>query len=208
MAEKLALLISDLREKEALSGVARALEEGADPIAVVEELRRGMAIVGERFDKYEYYLSEMMMSAEIFVEAVALIGPYLGSEGMESKGSVVIGTVEGDIHDIGKNIVATLLRCAGYSVHDLGADQPPGSFIQELKRTGAGLLALSGLLTPSFDSMKRTVDSLVEAGIREAVKIMIGGASVNERVLQYTGADAYGKDASQAVRLADEFAGK
>jgi corrinoid protein of di/trimethylamine methyltransferase len=207
MAEVLATMLAELKEEETLAAIRKALDEGADPMSLVDGLREGMSLVGKRFEDKEYFLSELIMSAEIFKEAIALIDPHLESDGGQSKGKVVIGTVKGDIHDIGKNIVATLLRCDGYEVHDLGVDVPSEKFVDKLKETGAVLLGLSGLLTLAFDSMKETVDSLVEAGMRDKVKVIIGGGPVNEKVVEYTGADAYGIDAAHAVKLANQYLG-
>lgn len=208
MAENLGDLLVELKEDETLAAVGSALEEGADPLSLVERLRGGMSQVGKRFEEKEYFLSELIMSAEIFKEAIALIEPHLEAGGEEIKGDVVIGTVKGDIHDIGKNIVATLLRCDGYRVHDLGVDVPPGAFVEKLKETGASLLGLSGLLTLAFDSMKETVESVTEAGLKDKVNVIIGGGPVNEKVVEYTGADAYGLDAAQALRLASRYLGE
>jgi methylmalonyl-CoA mutase cobalamin-binding domain/chain len=207
MAEVLATMLAGLKEDETLAEVRKALDEGVDPLTLVEGLREGMSDVGRRFEEKEYFLSELIMSAEIFKEAIALIEPHLEAGAGPSKGSVVIGTVKGDIHDIGKNIVATLLRCEGYDVHDLGVDITPEAFIDKLKETGASLLALSGLLTLAFDSMKETVDNLTEAGLRDKVKVIIGGGPVNEKVVEYSGADAFGVDAAQAVKMVDEYLG-
>ena len=207
MTENIAALLAELKEDEALSEVRSLLDSGADPLSLVEGLREGMSEVGRRFEEKEYFLSELIMSAEIFKEAIALIEPHLQAGASQTKGTVIIGTVKGDIHDIGKNIVATLLRCEGYDVHDLGVDVPPASFIDELKETGAFLLALSGLLTLAFDSMKETVETLAEAGLRDKVKVIIGGGPVNEKVVEYSGADAFGVDAAQAVKLANEYLG-
>jgi 5-methyltetrahydrofolate--homocysteine methyltransferase len=207
MAEVLATMLAELKEDETLAAIRKALDEGADALSLVEGLREGMSLVGKRFEDKEYFLSELIMSAEIFKEAIALIDPHLEADGGQSKGMVVIGTVKGDIHDIGKNIVATLLRCEGYEVHDLGVDVPSEVFVGKLKETGAVLLGLSGLLTLAFDSMKETVDSLTEAGMRDKVKVIIGGGPVNEKVVEFTGADAYGVDAAHAVKLANQYLG-
>jgi methanogenic corrinoid protein MtbC1 len=207
MAEKIASLIVDLEEEKTVAAVRRALDEGVEPLALVEELREGMSEVGRRFEEKEYYLSELIMSAEIFKQAIELIEAKLGRATEASKGSVVVGTVKGDIHDIGKNIVASLLRCDGFDVHDLGVDVSPGAFVSKLRETGAKLLALSGLLTMAFDAMKETVEAVSGAALRDSVKIIIGGGPVNESVVEFTGADAYGKDAGEAVRLASKFLG-
>lgn len=207
MGENLSLLLAELKEDEALSEIRRALEEGSDPLSLVEGLREGMSEVGRRFESKEYFLSELIMSAEIFKEAIALIEPHLKAGAGPAKGVVVIGTVKGDIHDIGKNIVATLLRCEGYEVHDLGVDVAPAAFVDKLAETGSGLLAMSGLLTLAFDSMKETVEALAGADLRDKVKVIIGGGPVNEKVVEYSGADAFGTDAAQAVKLANKYLG-
>jgi len=204
MPENICDSLIELEEDECLEAVGRALEQGVEPISLVEQLRQGMSVVGSRFEARDYYLSELIMSAEIFKEAMALIEPRLAASTGESRGRVVIGTVKGDIHDIGKNIVATLLRCDGFEVLDLGVDVPAAAFVDETKASGARLLALSGLLTPAFDAMKETVAALTEAGLRDDVRVLIGGGPVNQSVVEFTGADAWGKDAAQAVRLVAE----
>jgi methanogenic corrinoid protein MtbC1 len=163
--------------------------------------------VGEKFETREYFLPELVLSAEIFKQAIALIEPRLQSDNIATKGTVVLGTVKGDIHDIGKNIVGTMLKCNGYDVHDLGVDVPPQAFVDKALSTKPGLVAMSGLLTVAFDGMKDTVDALIEAGLRDKLRIIIGGGPVNETVLEYCGADAFGKDPAEAVRLADKLLG-
>ena len=204
MQDSISNSLIELEENEVLQGVSRSLEQGVEPIALVEQLRQGMSVVGKRFEDKEYYLSELIMSAEIFKEAMALIEPLLAASSDESRGRLVIGTVKGDIHDIGKNIVATLLRCDGFEVLDLGVDVPAAVFVEETRSSGAKVLALSGLLTPAFDAMKETVTALAEAGLRDDVKVIIGGGPVNQSVVEFAGADAWGKDAAQAVRLVAE----
>ena len=204
---KIAASIAEVDEDGALAEVRKALDAGTDPLLLVEALREGMSTVGERFEAREYFLPELILSAEIFKQAISLIEPHLGEAGGPSGGSVVIGTVQGDVHDIGKNIVATMLRCAGYDVRDLGTDVPPGVFVDTAKETGAALVALSGLLTVAFDSMKATVEAFADAGMRDSVKIIIGGGPVNEMVLGFCGADAYGRDPSEAIALAERFLG-
>ncbi|WP_287152756.1 cobalamin-dependent protein [Candidatus Solincola tengchongensis] len=202
-----ASLLVELKEREVLAAVRESLERGEDPLSLVESLREGMEEVGRRFERKDYYLSELIMSAEIFKQAMALIEPRLEECSGGTKESVVIGTVKGDIHDIGKNLVSTLLRCDGFRVHDLGVDVPPTAFVDKLKETGARLLALSGLLTLAFDSMRDTVEAVADAGLRERVKVIIGGKPVDGKVLEYVGADAFGKDAAQGVRLANTLLG-
>ncbi len=205
MADSITDALIELEEDDVLSGVEAALGEGADPVGLVEQLREGMSVIGKRFEDKEYYLSELIMSAEIFKEAIALIEPHLSGSVGDPLGTVVIGTVKGDIHDIGKNIVTTLLRCEGYDVTDLGVDVPVESFVDKARETGARLVALSGLLTPAFDEMKATVQAMADAGLRSQVKIIIGGGPVNQAVVDYSGADDWGKDAAHAVRLAGQY---
>jgi methylmalonyl-CoA mutase cobalamin-binding domain/chain len=207
LSEKIAALIAEVEEEQALEEVKRALSDGTDPLVLVEALRDGMSEVGNRFEAKEYFLPDLILASEIFKEAIALIEPLLQADNIATKGAVVIGTVQGDIHDIGKNIVATMLKCNGYDVHDLGIDVPPQAFVEKAAQAKAGLVAMSGLLTLAFDSMKDTVDALSEAGLRDNLKIIIGGGPVNEKVLEYSGADALGKDPAEAIRLANKYLG-
>ena len=208
MNGKIAALIAAVEEVGTLEEVRRALDEGADPLSLVEALREGMTVVGEKYEAKEYYLPDLILSAEIFKESIKLIEPRMQGDSIATRGTVVIGTVQGDIHDIGKNIVAAMLRCNGYDVHDLGVDIAPETFVERASSTGAGLVAMSGLLTLAFDAMRDTVDALAEAGLRDRLKIIIGGGPVNEKVLEYCGADAYGKDPAEAVRLARQYIGQ
>jgi methanogenic corrinoid protein MtbC1 len=150
-----------------------------------------------------------MLSGEIFQEAFALLeqGLHSGGQTAPTAGQVVMGTVEGDIHNIGKDMVVSVLTANGFQVHNLGEDVPPDLFVAKLKETSAPVLGLSGLITTSFDSMRSTVDALVQAGIRDGVKVMIGGAVVDEHVRAFVGADAWGRDPFQAVKLAQQLAG-
>nr|MDO8133150.1 cobalamin-dependent protein [Candidatus Njordarchaeum guaymaensis] len=155
----------------------------------------------------EYFLTHLMTSAEIFNDAMKLIEPKIKAAGSKTKslGKIVFGTVKGDIHDIGKNIVETLLRCTGFEVIDLGVDVPPEKFVQALKDSNAEILALSALLTTSFDPMKETVNAVKKAGLRDKVKILVGGGPVDEKVVKYAGADGYATDAMNAVKLTESL---
>jgi methylmalonyl-CoA mutase cobalamin-binding domain/chain len=207
LSEKIAALIAEVEEEKTLEEVRRTLDDGGDPLSLVAALRDGMTVVGDRFEAKEYFLPDLILAAEIFKQSIALIEPHLQGGDTANKGSVVIGTVQGDIHDIGKNIVATMLKCNGYDVHDLGIDVAPQAFVDKVRESQAGLVAMSGLLTLAFDSMKNTVDALAEAGLRSDLKVIIGGGPVNEKVLEYSGADALGKDPAEAVRLAKQYLG-
>ena len=197
--------LADLEEEAFLNLLRQELDGGADPLAILEDCRAGMVLVGKRFEENTYFISDLMMAGELFKQATNLLAPKMQLLGDATRGKVVVGTVKGDIHDIGKDLVVGMLRAANYDVHDLGVDVPPDKFIDVLKETKARVLGLSALLTTAFDSMKDTVDAIKEAGIRSEVKIMIGGGPVNEEVVEYSGADDWGADAREAVTLCNRF---
>lgn len=201
MSTELTQAVVELNENEVLRLVRAQLEGGADPVGLLRACQDGMAQVGERFEKGEYFISDLMMAGEIIKEAGEILKPSLKGESAASGGSVVVGTVQGDIHDIGKDLVVTLLEAAGYSVTDLGVDVPPARFVEALKETGATVVGLSGLLTMAFESMRDTVAAVEAAGLRPKVRVMIGGGPVDEKVCGYTKADAWGADAQAAVSL-------
>lgn len=210
MPGKLVQLLSDLKESEAMSYVQEALEKGTDPTVLLDEAKEGMGIVGDRFSKGEYFIPDLIYSGEILKGIVALLEPKLkGAQGKEVKklGKVIIATVEGDIHDIGKDLVVFLLDVSGFDVIDLGIDVPVQTIVDKIKETNAPVIGLSGFLTLAFDSMKRTVDAIAAAGLRDKVKVMIGGGQIDDQVKDYTGADAYGLDAMDAVKLAKQWIG-
>lgn len=165
--------------------------------------------MGRKFDRNEYFLSALMMSAEIFKSAAKLLEPEISRvHQREALGKVVIGTVEGDIHDLGKNIVVAFLESAGFKVYDLGVDVSPGKFISKVKETKPEILGLSCLLTPGFESMEATIRKLSEAGLRKRLKVIIGGAAgavVTSDWVDRLGADAFAKDSGEGVRLAKTF---
>ena len=206
MMSELTNAIADLREDEALRIVRERLEFREEPMLLVEECRCGMDVVGERYRSNEYFLGELIMSSAIFKEAMALIEPRLMHDAQAPiMGRIVLGTVKGDIHNIGKDIVATLLRTYGFEVFDLGVDVEPQAFVAKLVETGAPILGLSALLTPSYESMKNTVKAIKEKGIRDKVKVIIGGSIVTERVRDYVGADAFTTDGLEGVDMCKEF---
>jgi methanogenic corrinoid protein MtbC1 len=208
MSGELAKLLSDLKEPEALQFVEKALAKGADPAALLEEAREGMALVGERFARQEYFIPDLIFSGEILKGIVIMLEPHL-KKGKEQKrlGKAVIGTVAGDIHDIGKDLVVFMLDVSGFEVLDLGIDVPAQKFVDAIKQSGSKIVGLSGFLTLAFDSMKETIDAIQKAGLRDKVKIMIGGGQIDEQVRRFTGADAYGRDAMAAVQLAKSWIG-
>jgi len=208
MAGKLVELLSDLKEPEALAFVEKSLEEGVDPMDLLGQAKEAMNIVGQRFATEEYFIPDLVFSGEILKGIVKMLEPHLKKDEEEERlGKVVIGTVAGDIHDIGKDLVVFMLDVNGFEVVDLGIDVPIQKFVDSIKETGTKVVGLSGFLTLAFQSMKDTVEAIKEAGFRDKVKIMIGGGQIDEHVRGFTGADAYGKDAVEAVKLAKGWIG-
>jgi len=206
MAGNLVNALADLKEEEALKIVKDRLNADEEPLKILEDARKGMEIVGKRFADSEYFIPDLVYSGEILKEATELVKPKLTKAAETKKlGKIVFGTVAGDIHDIGKDIVAFMLDVNGFEVYDLGVDTPAQKFIDKAKETGAPIVGLSGFLALSFDSMKDTVEAIQAAGLRDKVKIMIGGGQISEEIRKYTGADAFGKDAMAAVALAKRW---
>jgi methanogenic corrinoid protein MtbC1 len=208
MAGKLVKLLSDLKEPEALAFVEKALEKGVDPMDLMGDGKEGMKIVGQRFASDEYFIPDLVFSGEILKGIVKILEPHLKKgEEAERLGKVIMGTVAGDIHDIGKDLVVFMLDVSGFEVMDLGIDVPVQKFVDAIKKTGSTVVGLSGFLALAFQSMKETIDAINEAGLRDEVKVMIGGGQIDEQVKDFTGADAYGKDAMAAVKLAKGWIG-
>jgi methanogenic corrinoid protein MtbC1 len=200
--------VIELREDDALRIADEQLQGGVDPLEVVTACREAMDVIGQRFADGEAFIPELIMAGEIMQGITAKLKPYLKNESAGSKlGTVVICTVQGDIHDIGKDIVVTMLDIAGFEVIDLGVDVPVAKVVETVRESKAQVLGLSGLLTVAFDSMRATVAAVEAAGLRGDVKIMLGGAPVTDAVIEYAGADAWGKDAVAAVDLAKSWAG-
>jgi methanogenic corrinoid protein MtbC1 len=208
MSGELVKLVSELKEPEALEFVEEALEGGSDPMQLLEEAKEGMNIVGQKFAREEYFIPQLVFSGEILKAIVKMLEPHLAKDKKSKRlGKVVVGTVEGDIHDIGKDLVVFMLDVSGFEVFDLGIDVPVQRFVDAIKETGSTVVGLSGFLTLAFDAMKKTVDAIEEAGLRDKVKIMIGGGQIDDHVQKHTGADAYGRDAMEAVTLAKGWIG-
>jgi len=200
--------ISEMREEEAFALAKAMLDRGEDPIRVLELCREAMDIVGKRFEKQEYFLPELVLAGEMLENIGAIAKPLIHekSGGAAKKlGRVLIGTVHGDLHDIGKNIVTFMLDINGFEVKDIGIDVPVDKFVEEIREFKPSVVGLSGFLTLAFDSMKETVQAIEAAGLRDGMKIMIGGGQVDEAVRTYTGADAYGSNAVAAVTLCREW---
>jgi methanogenic corrinoid protein MtbC1 len=208
MAKDLVKTLADLKEQEVMEIVKSRLSAGEDPLKILEDARKGMEIVGQRFASSEYFIPDLVYSGEILKAVTELVKPKLSKAGEVKRiGKVVFGTVAGDIHDIGKDIVVFMLDVNGFEVYDLGVDVPAQKFVEKIKETNAPVVGLSGFLTLAFDSMKQTIDAMKAAGVRDKVKVMIGGGQITDEIRKYTGADAYGKDAMTGVSLAKKWAG-
>lgn len=204
--EDLAQALLDLDEKKVHALVEKSIKAGVPPMEIVRACNEGMVAIGELFSECKYFISELIFSAEILKAVMKRLEPLLqGGTSAKSPGKVVIGTVQGDIHDIGKNIVITLLRSSGFEVTDLGIDVPAEKFLAALEQTGARILGLSALLNLAYPEMKHVVDEVVKAGLRDKIKIIIGGTPVNEQVRQFTGADYYAPDAVAGVNLCKQI---
>ena len=208
MAKDLCKTLADLKEDEALAIVEERLNAGADPMGILDDASRAMEIVGNRFSKSEYFIPDLVYSGEILKQINELVKPKLTGEGKaKTGGKVIIGTVAGDIHDIGKDIVVFMLDVSGFDVIDLGVDVPAQKFVDKIKETSAPVVGLSGFLTLAYDAMKQTIEAIKAAGLRDNTRIMIGGGQITDEVMKYTGADAYGKDAMTGVSLAKKWTG-
>ncbi|MEM2103909.1 MAG: cobalamin-dependent protein [Candidatus Bathyarchaeia archaeon] len=191
-----------LDENKALDLTRKRLESGEDPARILNDMKDAVEMVGEKFEAGEFFTVELIMAGEILREITEMIKPKLAvsEKKGETAGRIVIGTVKDDIHNIGKDIVKAMLEAAGFEVVDLGVDVPPSKFVEAVKQYRPHIVGMSGLLTISIESMKVTVDALKEAGLRNGIKIIIGGGRMDELAKQYTGADAWTNDASTGVR--------
>ena len=200
--------LADLKEKEVLKIVEDRLNAGEGPVKILDDAKRGMEIVGKRFADGEYFIPDLVYSGEIMKEIADMVEPKLTEEtDFKRLGKVVMGTVAGDIHDIGKDIVVFMLDVNGFEVYDLGVDVPAQKFVDKIRESGAPIVGLSGFLTLAYDSMKQTVEAIENAGLRDKVKVMVGGGQITEEIKRYTGADAYGRDAMAGVSLAKKWTG-
>jgi len=207
MDDELFEAIVELREQDVLRIAKDRMLAGEDPVAVAELCRRAMAEVGDRFAKKEYFLSQLVLSAEIFREILEILEPRIleRTKGEEKIGKVVIGTVKGDVHDIGKNIVVGMLKGNGFDVVDLGVDVRAERFVDQIMEVKPEIVGMSCLISVAWESMKNTVGAIEAAGLRDTVKIIVGGGLVNERVAQHVGADAYANDVIRGINLCKEW---
>jgi len=203
--------LADMREDEAFALAKKMLlEDGANPMRVLELCRQAMDIVGKRFEQGEYFLPELVLAGEMLENIGAIAKPLIKEapgEAPKKLAKVLIGTVHGDLHDIGKNIVTFMLDINGFEVKDIGIDVPVKDFIDAINDFRPDVVGLSGFLTVAFDSMKETIEAIQGAGLRDRLKIMIGGGQVDEAVCNYTGADAFGTTAVEAVSLCKNWMG-
>ncbi len=206
MTQKLIDAITEMREDDAVAITNELLGGGSSPADILNACKDAMDVIGKRFEDGEAFIPELMLAGELMTAITAILKPRMAEEASGEKlGKIVLGTVQGDIHDIAKDIVGFMLDLNGFEVTDLGVDVPPEKFVETVKETGARIVGLSGFLTLAFDPMKDTVAAIKTAGLND-VKIMIGGGQVDENIRQYTGADAYGKDAMAAVAIAKDWA--
>ena len=207
MSEQLVQLIADMEEEQALALIQEMLDQGADPVGILEDCRAAMGVVGQRFEAGEYFIPELVLAGEMLKSISAEVKPriQLSSDGQQGA-KVLLGTVHGDIHDIGKDIVKFMLDVNGFQVTDLGVDVQPEKFVEAAKN-GAQLIGLSAMLTTTMPNMKVTIDALKAAGVRDHVKVMVGGAPLTQAYASQIGADGFSPDASAAVRKAKELLG-
>jgi 5-methyltetrahydrofolate--homocysteine methyltransferase len=201
--------ILDFDEDSVLAQVQRLKASGKDPLQIVEIARLAIDEVGQRFQKKQMFLTELIMGGELLKSTMRELGfsPDKPAQVQGAKGKVLLGTVAGDIHDIGKNIVLSLLAASGYHVIDIGVDVPPAKFVEEVRKHQPDVVGMCGLLTVAFDSMKATVDGLKKAGLRDKVKVIVGGGAVDQKVCDYVGADAWGPTAADAVTFCRKWIG-
>jgi trimethylamine corrinoid protein len=203
MSQALIDAIAEMEDEKAVSLATEMIEGGTSPLEILEDCKTGMSIVGDRFEKGEYFVPELILAGEMLKQISEIVKPYLTAESDAPKlGKVLLGTVAGDIHDIGKDIVHFMLEVNGFEVHDLGVDVPVDTFVEAVKADQPDVVALSGFLTLSYDAMRDTVAAFEAAGVRDGVKIMIGGGTVDDQVRVFAGADAFGLNAMDAVNLA------
>jgi len=204
--QELITAITEMDEETALALAGKLLDSGASPIEVLDDCKAAMEIVGKRFEAGDCFIPELIFAGDILAQIARLVRPRMAASGevQHKIGKVVIGTVQGDIHDIAKDIVAFMLDINGFEVTDLGVDVAPEAFVEAAKANGAKIVGLSGFLTLAYDPMKDTVAQL--RALDPGIKVMIGGGQMDEQVRAYTGADAYGKDAMAAIALAKGWA--
>ncbi len=210
MFERMAQVIVEGKKEEAVSLAQQALKSGIPPLEAMNAFTKGIRIVGEKYENGEFFLPELIMGGEGMKEALKILESEINRRGekRETPGKVIIGTVEGDIHDIGKTIVASMLSANGFEVFDLGTDVTADAFIAKIKEVGANILGLSALLTTTMSNQVKTIKALSSEGLRDKVKVIVGGAPTSQSWAEEIGADGYGENAIEAVRVAKQLATK
>ena len=208
MNDDLVTLIAELKQKEAIQVTEQRLKSGENPLKILDDGKKAMQIVGRRFSEGTYFIPDLVFSGKILAQIAELVKPGLAQAPHSEKlGKIVLGTVAGDLHDIGKNLVTFMLDVNGFAVYDLGVDVKPQIFVDKIREIQPQIVGLSGFLTSVYQAMKDTVDAIAASGLRNEIKIMIGGGVMDEEVRKFAGADAYGQDAMAAVNLAKDWLG-
>ncbi|AKL96687.1 dimethylamine corrinoid protein MtbC [Clostridium aceticum] len=200
--------VGELDEDEVLEMLNDFVETNpseADAQKVVNACQQGMAIVGDLFDKGEYFVGDLIFAGELLTSAIETLKPVIGSGTTEKVGSIVLGTVEGDLHDIGKNIFRSMSEAAGFEVYDIGIDQSPDAFVEKIKEVKPKIIGMSGVLTLAIDSMKNIIDEMKKEGLRDDVKIIIGGNPVTKEACEHVGADAFTTNAAEGVKICQDW---
>ena len=197
--------IVNLDMEGTLQAVQSVLKDVPASVIVSKSIAKAMETIGRKYEDNEYFLAELLLSGQVVANALKLLEPHLKNQGAKSAGKIVFGTVEGDLHDLGKTIVITLLKSAGFEVYDLGVDVPPQRFIQEIKRVKPNIVAMSALLTTTMEGVESTIDQLRRAGVRKSVKIIVGGRPFTKEFAKKVGADAYGEDAFVGVEICKKW---
>ena len=205
MSKTVAEALAEFDQEFVMGEITKRLDGGEDPMQLVRELQGGMSLIGERFNSGEYFLSELLMSSDLFTRAMDVLEPKLAGSVQETIGRIVIGTPKGDIHDIGKNIFCVVAKGMGFEVHDLGVDVPVSSFVEAVEEVNPQILGFSALLTTAFEPMKEVVDLLVEKNLRDGVKVIVGGGVTTETVRKYIGADGQTTDAIDGLNQCKKF---
>jgi len=205
LEDELIIAMADLDEEKTLKLVEERIQAGFTPVEIVECCKKGVEIVGKRYYEEIYFLSDLIMSEGIFRDVMRILEPYFPINVQEKGSKIIIETVEGDIHDLGKNIMVYLLRSSGFQVYDLGVDVPPEKFVEAVNETGAPILGISVLLSFCVGSIKKVVDLLQETGLRSKVLVVVGGYPVSDLVKEYTGVDFCFNDAGKAMKLISEL---
>lgn len=202
----LAELLGDLDEEAVLEEIDGIVAANGDGLAAVAELQKGMDKVGELFENGEYFVGDLIFAGEILTEAIGKLKPILSAGTGDKLGAIVLGTVHGDLHDIGKNIFKNMVEIGGFEVYDIGIDQSPEAFVEKIKEVKPVIVGMSGVLTLALDSMKDTVEAIKAAGLRDGVKIIIGGNPVTKEACEQIGADAFTTNAAEGVKICKEWA--